>query len=232
MIVRANTGVSVLVEFLSGPPDGNIAWNLRGPDGLIITSGTIPAAANAVSANIRIPASFNALLPGLMTGYRDLEWTYDTAGSIVNGEHRYVIEARVPFGASTSGVRTKLGIDDIVDLPDTEISMVSAYTSFVSNLDEDLVAGIDPSNSTVRDAIEATAALAILPSLTVRLAKKEDSGTSSFQRQDIDWDALAGSLGSLVIAGYTAVDPLYDETEGFGVLFMLASPATDAITGA
>lgn len=231
MIVRADTAVSFLVEFPLGAPSGNLVWKLRGPDGLVIVTQTVTIPADALSTNIQIDATENDLPSGSLTTYRDLEWTYSVNGTIINGEQRYVIEGRVPFGASVSGVRTKLGIDDVLDLPDNEISMVSAYTAFLQSANATALAIADPADVRLRNTIEAIAALAILPSLMVRISKKEDSGTSSFQRQDIDWAAIAADLNNIIVTGYLFLDPGYDQTASFGAIFLLASPATDAFTG-
>lgn len=231
MIVRADKAVSFLIEFPSGHPDGNIAWTLRGPDNAILANGSLVVPAGAVSINLPVSATYNHLNTGTLNSYRDLDWTYLVGGAIVNGEVRYSVEARVPFGASADGVRTKLGIDNVIDLPDDEISLVKAYKSFSAAVPADLLSAIDPTNLVVREAIESIAALSLLPSLMVRLAKKEDSGTSSFERQAIKWDELAGYLNGLVYDGYLLVNPLYDPTDGFGAIFILASPESDAFTG-
>lgn len=229
MILRANNPISFLIEFPSGHPDGNIVWNLYDPEGTILTTGLITPAADAASAVIVVPGQFNSLDIGSLNSYRDVSWTYAVSGMIVSDERRYVIEGRVPYGASIAGVRTKLGIDDPIDLPEDEVSMVTAYMNFVGDRDMSL---ISPASLRMRDAIEATAALALLPSLMVRLAKKEDSGTSSFTRSDVDWAALAAALSDIITAAELEIDPLFDPLVGFGAIFILAGPETDAFTGA
>lgn len=232
MIVRADTATSFLIEFTYGHPDGVVSWKLRGPDQAVITTGSVVIPVGAVSTYLRVPAEFNDLAPDQLSTFRDVEWTYDVNGAVVNGEARYIVEGRVPFGASADGVRTKLGIDDPADLPDNEISLVNAYLDFREVVGDEALSETSPSNIAVRNAIEASAALDLLPTLMVRLAKKEDSGTSAFQRMDVDWAVLGASLESIILAGYVDVVPTYDDTMGFGSLFLLASPETDAITGA
>lgn len=59
----------------------------------------------------------------------------------------------------------------------------------------------------VVDAIEATAALMVLPTLQVRVAKTETSGTNSYTRQNIDWDKLKEYLQSVVAESLAAAQP-------------------------
>lgn len=232
MILRDGTGSSFLVEFSTGVPDNSaVTWELRSSAG-IITNGTVSVPLDAVSVFINIAANFNTLPLAVLSDYRDLSWSYTVGGRIVNGEARYTLEARLPYGVSTAGVRRKLGIDDPIDLPDGEISVVSAYLSFENTVGADNLASISGKDIVLRDAIEAAAALQLIPTMSVRIAKKEDSGTSSFQRQDVDWATVGAYLEDLVTAGIVAVVPSYDETLGFGALFILAGPATDPFTGA
>jgi hypothetical protein len=231
--LRSGNAASVLVEFPSGAPDGNLTWSLLGPDGLPVTGGTIVVPSNAVSQVINVPAQYNTTDVGELSSYRDLVWSYSVAGAIINGEQRYTLEARVPFGASQDGVRTKLGVERH-DLPDSEISLVQGFYDFAAAVGgpEFTELATTPGESLrIRNAIEAMAALALIPSMQVRIASKESSGTDTFQRQDIDWAMLATDLQAQVNTGITVILPNLDLTAGFGAIFILAGPSTDAVTG-
>jgi len=226
VILRGSTAASFPVMFASGHPDADVSWTLFGPAGTIIRSGTVPVSADAVSVALRTTALDNGLGSELHS-YRDLVWTYDVGGVTVNGEIRYLIEARLPIGVSADGVRRKLGVE-ATDLPDSDISLVKAYLNFMSMVAMTAL----PDTLTVVDAVEAQAALEVLPTMTVRVAAQEESGTDKYKRQDIDWSAIADGLNSLVDAGVLDLLPVYDPTAGFGSLLILAGPTTDAYTGA
>lgn len=235
MIIRADTAVSFPIEFPSGQPDGNVVWKLYGPGSTQLDTGTIAVPVGALSINLLIDAPNNGLGAGEYASYRDLTWTYTVGGAVVNGEVRYTLEARLPFGVSTDGVRAKLGITEALDLPDGDISLVKAFSNFRSIVTP---AVLDPAVSSglydlaVRDAIEAMAALDLLPTMVVRVAAKESSGTNTYQRQDIDWQQIGVYLSDLITSGILVLVPGYSVTIGFGDLFVLASPAEDAFTGA
>lgn len=231
MIVRSGLSITVPVLFSSGHPDAGIAWTLYGTTGSVISTGTAAVASDAVSINLLIDGTLNTLPVDVLYGSRDFAWSYTVGGAIVNGEQRYSIEARAPFGASNDGVRAKLGVE-AKDLPDGDISLIRAYISFRDVVSADALDLITDDGITlaVRDAIEASAALALIPTMAVRVASLEDSGTNSFKRQAIDWEAVALYLAGLVDAGIIAVLPDYDPSPT-GALFILAVPASDPVTG-
>lgn len=228
MQVRSGSAFTHTVPLPSGAPD-LVTWVLYDTGGVMVSSGTVAPPAGAVSFQIEVPGPANTLAAGSYVSSRDLVWSYTLGGSLVTDEKRYSVEARPPYGVSAAGVRSKLGLEE-ADLKDSEISLIRAFLNFRDVLDP---VDQDPDSLVIRDAIEAVAALNLLPSLRVRVAKMEDSGTNKYQRQDVDWDALAAELAGLVSAGYLLIDPTYDQ---YGVtpgnLFILATPATDPITGA
>lgn len=223
MIVRGATAASFPVLFASGHPDANVSWTLSGPLG-ILGQGEYPVTSDDVSVVLQTTPAQNTLAGGELFSYRDLAWTYTVGGVIESGEIRYTVEARLPIGVSFDGVRRKLGVEP-TDLPDADISLVKAYLKFKSN-------GPLPNTFVIIDAVEAQAALDVLPSMTVRVAAAEESGTDKYKRQTIDWNAIANGLGDMVGAGQAELDPLYDPTLTFGSLLILAGPTTDAFTGA
>lgn len=233
MLHRAGQALSFPVLFSSGHPDGNVDWEVRSSDGALLDSGALIVPADAVSVVVTVPASANALASGELLATRDVSWSYSVAGVVINDEQRYAIEGRLPFGVSPDGVRSKLGVDR-TDLPNSEISLVGAYYAFEEGIGTDVLASVsDPSTSlAVTNAIEALAALALLPTMTVRIAAKESSGTNQFQRGKIDWSSVQLSLESTVAAAYDKLIVGYDATALFGSLLILARPDVDPLTGA
>lgn len=231
MIVRSGLALSIPVLFSSGHPDGSVAWRLFAANGAEIANGTVAVPADAVSVVLPIAAEHNTLAGGALFGSRDFEWSYTTLGMVVNGAQRYSIEARAPYGVSNDGVRSKLGVE-AKDLPDGDISLIRAYVSFRDTVTAELLTAVsdDAVLLSIRDAIEAQAALSLIPTMAVRVAVSEDSGTNAYKRQAIDWDSVAESLSGLVNDGILAVNPAYDPTP-IGALFILATPATDPFTG-
>lgn len=230
MIVRGGVAITIPVMFPAGPPDGAVAWKLYDAAGILLDAGAVVVPANAVSINLPVTAANNALGAALF-GSRDIEWSYTVGGAVVNGDQRYNLEARPLFGVSADGVRTKLGVSS-TDLPDDNISLIRAYVSFRDTVGADVLAAVTDAADllSVRDAIEAQAALVLIPTMAVRVAAAEDSGTNSYKRQAIDWDAVSSALSTTYNAGILAVLPSYDPSPT-GALFVLATPATDPITG-
>lgn len=235
MIVRSGNAASFLVEFPLGVPDGNLTWKVLAEDGTELANDSVVVPVDATSINLVIPAIHNTLAVGELTGFRDVSWTYTVGGVVINGEARYTLEGRVPFGASADGVRTKLGADSL-DVPDTDISLVRAYLLLEETVGAVPLAataltatGLDTIR--LRDTVEALAALEIMPTMPQRIALKESSGTDTYQRDKIDWDRLAASLQDIVSAGILVVVPTFDFAAGAGAIFILAGPEADAITG-
>jgi len=231
MIVRAGTAVTFPILFSIGKPDGNVDYKIYDPSGLVLGSGQIVVPADAVSVLLQVDANKNLLAAGALLSYRDVEWSYVVGGQVQNGEARYTVEARLPFGVSADGVRAKLGVDK-TDLPDSDISLAKAFLAFRDVVTPEALATVATDDVAVTEAIEAQAALALIPTMAVRVATKESSGTNQFQRQAIDWDTVATYLQSIISAGYLTVVPTYDETASFGSLLLVVTPAVDAITGA
>lgn len=231
MAVRDGLPTSVLVQFPSGHPDGNVSWRLLDAVGLELTTGSITIPVGAVSTFINIPGSFNNLSTELVSS-RDVEWTYTVGGETINGEFRYSVEARPPYGVTPDGVRNKLGLT-VADLKDHEISLILAYARFRDTVGADLLTAITDETSLllIREAIEAQAGLDLLPTLIVRVAQQEESGTNVYKRQTVDWAILADALAAIVGAGILEVLPTYDPTPSAGALFIVATPATDPYTG-
>jgi hypothetical protein len=224
MIVRSGTAASLLIEFPSGAPDGNISWSVINESGVPLATGTLTPAVGAVSTYLNIPAVHNTLSGSVLSGFRDVAWSYTSGGVTINDERRYTVEARIPFGVTYEGVRQKLGVDHL-DLPNNEIDLVGAYYRFEELTGVTILAADDRAMRLIRDAIEALAALQVIPTMVTRVNLKEASGTDSIQRDKQDWQALAAQLQGYVDAGILILVPTYDPFAAAGELFVLAPPS-------
>lgn len=229
-----NTPFSYLVEFDTGTPVGVFTYSLYDDDGnpvAGIQNIEIDPAADAVSLLIQIPNVANTLTKPLVEG-RTIAWFYTTSLGAVNGNYSYTIQKRVPFPVTAEGVRMKLGVDH-TELPDERINLLMAYVEF----DELFVGGLSAytllgNSMTLKiiESIEAIAALHILPSLQLSLAKRVTSGTNEYERWNkIDWMQLRADLEQIVYDTTVLIDP--ELVYGANAIFTLAV-RTDPYTGA
>lgn len=233
MIVE-NTPFSYLVQFDTGTPLGVFSYSLYDDEGNIVASiqnQEITPDIGAVSVLVEIPNVANTLTKPLLEG-RVLTWQYTTALGAVNGSYGYTIQKRVPFPVSTEGVRTKLGVD-ITELPDDRIDLLTAYVEYNAGFEDGLdnyTFGGDLAALRITNAIEALAALKLLPSLQISLARRLTSGTNEYERfSKIDWTLLAAELQATV----DSATVLIDESQVYGAtaIFTLGV-RTDPFTGA
>lgn len=217
--MRSGQAHSVLVIFDAGLPDGDVSYQITGG-----ASGTVTPALGAVSTLIQISGAQNQLDVGETFGFRDLEWSYTSAAQVVNGNTRWTLEASIPFPATSDGSRAKLGIED---LPDDLLQLAKAYVKFANKVGETALAAFETGSTyakiLIADAIEAQAALDIIPTLQVRVAKTESSGTNNYTRQDVDWALLAETLRAYVDGGVEVVTPASVIVSGGG--FSVTTPA-------
>lgn len=235
-MLESNTLFSHLVEFTSGAPTGVFSYSLFNEDGDIvggIEDETISLSPGAVSVVIDIPASANTVAKPVFER-RTIVWEYDTTSGTVADNYSYSLRRAVPFPVTTEGVRALLGISE-VEIPDYRIDLMAAYLAYTSMFEDDSV--LTPYETTgdytafkITRGIEALAALYLLPTLQLALAKRKDSGTNQYERWNkIDWFELRGSLDNIVTESVILVDPTLEFD--FIPIFTLAI-RTDPFTGA
>lgn len=231
--MRSGTAFTHLVE-LVGTPDGALTWALTDAGGTAVTNGTITPDVGAVSVLLTIPSINNTLGVGIRTGSRDLTWSYAVEGVIQSGSVQYLLEARIPFAVSPMGVRTKLGLGAVEDLGDDEIPLMKAYLVFEESVGSVELAAVtgDLAQLRVVDAIEAIAALSLLPSLQVRIAERESSGTNQYARGKIDWQQLQEDLQAMVQEGEAAANSALVAGSNGTSLLQLVTPDVDLFPGA
>lgn len=211
MIIE-NTPLSYLVQFDSGTPLGVFTYSLYDDEGNPVASihnVEVAPDVGAVSILIQIPTTGNTLTKPLFEG-RTISWFYTTSLGAVNGSYSYIVEKKIPFPATPEGVRTKLGVD-ITELPDDRIDLLGAYVQYNAQFEDGLDAYTLTGDSTalkITGAIEAVAALQVLPSLQISLAKRLTSGTNEYERfSKIDWELLAGNLQAIIDETSVLIDP-------------------------
>jgi len=232
MTVRSGLSYSVIATFDDGHPDGAVAWTVRDSTG-VIDSGSITPSISDVSSVITATGSANTLADGIYTAPREIEWSYTVGGKAIHGSEKYTLEARVPGGPTADGVRNKLGVSR-AELPDSDVPLIGAYLEFQSLVGSSVLSSAYDGGLkevAARDAVEAIAARRLVPSMQIRVASSEESGTNKFKRQTVDWAMLVQSLDDLINAGQAALVSGFDPTVDFGSIFILAPPSTDAITG-
>ncbi|SKB62349.1 hypothetical protein [Sphingopyxis flava] len=225
--MRAGLDFSQLVTFDDGAPDGDISWALYRLDGTEVATGAITPEDGAVSAVLVVAGTYNQLSTGTLRNVRELAWTYTVGGDIRSGRVEYTVEGRVPFPVSPRGAREKLGVGP-QDLPDDEVDLIGAYWEMGSLGPVTAYENLETAEAhLIADGIEALAALAVLDTLQIRIAKMESSGTNEYQRGSIDWDKLRAKLQAQVARATDLLNPTEAGGAGGGPLFVLATISDD-----
>jgi hypothetical protein len=198
-----------------------------GYDGVSVTPTV-----GALSLLIIIPGDENTVATPLFET-RTLVWEYTTTTGVQSGRVRYRVEKDVPFPVSPEGVRAKLGVEP-QDVPDSRIDLLKAYATLQTLYTPGSFTPFETTGDygalLISDAIEAVAGLEVIPWMQLSVAKKESSGTNTYERYgDIDWAALTASLTSYITAVNGIIDPLIDPTT-LPVIFLVAE-RDDPLTG-
>lgn len=236
MIIWAGEPFAHNLDFSAGYPTGAVVYSVLGNNdlplaGLNAVSVTPPS--GAISHLIVIPGNHHTVSTDLFEK-RTLVWSYATATGVMNGRLPYRVEKPIPFPVSRQGVRAKLGLTES-ELADEYIDITRAYAAFAAAVSEgDLASYEDAGNYDslkIIDAIEALAAIKIIPRLQLLIARAEESGTNVFQRfAEMDWELLAAGLQAIVDEGLNLVVPPLDELAGITIFFAIG-PTTDPFTG-
>lgn len=232
--MRSGLPLSHIISFASGYPDANVTWQLLDNAGTVKSSGAIDPDPGAVSASVEVLASANTLGTGQMLGGRELLWNYTSSLQTISGSYRYQLEGQIPFLATEQGVRNMLGIAEVEDLSDEDIALVRGYLEFQNLVGTSALATFTTDSASsyalmkISEAIEAQAAWRLVPTLQVRVAKRETSGTNQYDRGDIEWDKIEARLAAKVLDAAILVDPLLDvASPSTSSLVTLVTPAND-----
>lgn len=220
--MRSGLPRTEVILFEAGLPDGDVSYTLNGG-----AAGVVTPPPGATSVSINIAGILNTLSPGTLTGYRELLWSYVSGGIPISGEVRWTLEGSIPFGVTADGVRQKLGLDVDSDLPDKQIPLAKGYLKFQNTVGVSELIALETASEynllLIVDAIEAIAALELLPTLQVRVAKTETSGTNTYTRQNIDWEILDKRLRAYISDAISAVAPT--NAASSGSLFLVTETA-------
>lgn len=233
-MVWAGSPFGHLIEFSTGLPTGAVSYSLLGNDGSTLLSDSFTPEAGALSHLLIIPGAQNSVSTTFMES-RTLVWSYTTASGLVSDRLTYRVEKPIPFPASPDGVRNKLGVA-AHELPDTSINLLLAYSDLTELLSEQILQDAETAGDRgtllVIEAIEAIAALEVLPTIQLRAGQSESSGTNEFARfRDIDWNMLRTQLAVHVDRVRAALDPTFDGNAVGAFTFAVVPITPDAITG-
>lgn len=233
-MVTAGAPYATLIAFNTGLPSGVVSYELIGNNGEVLWAGDIQPDDGAISHLLVVPAEHNSCAAPLFESRR-LVYHYQTANELVSQSTSYRVERAIPIAATTSGVRKKLGVEPH-ELEDSEIDLLSAYATLLEkdagNILPTILTAGDSSTLKVIHALEAQAALDLLPTLQLKIAQRETGGTNEFQRYTkVDWNQIELSLRVHLARFDALVDPTYDLTGGAVFTFGKATPSPDALTG-
>lgn len=223
------------IEFSTGLPVGAVSYQLLGNDNAVLVDQSVTPTPDALSWLIVIAGVHNTCAKPLFEN-RTLSWSYQTSEGLVADRVTYRVQRPVPFAVSPEGVRLKLGIETH-EVKDAEIDLVSAYSDFLNLFDSGALvvhetAG-DRTTILCIHAIEALAALELIAGLQLKIAQRETSGTSEYQRYGtVDWEKIEAGLLAHVARARSVIDPAFDATGGDVFTFGVAPRTPDALTGA
>ena len=232
--METGTDLKHLVLLDKGQPTSDLTYTLYDQDGTVVVTNDVTIAAGQVSYLVEIPGASNVLTKTLFEQMK-LEWTYTTATASITENITYRLHAAIGFPVSIEVIRNMLGVD-AEEVPDEDVDTFAGYLAFLQQLPDgtDLSSYItagDLDTYKITTAIEAATALALLPTMEIRLPKMYNSGTSEYERwNSVDWETLRKELSEKMNLGLVVVD---DDIELFPVIdiFSLSTEATDPITG-
>ena len=233
-MIEAGKRFRHLVIFDTGAPTSDLTYTLKRSDGTVVLTETVPLSSGTLSYLIEIPAGSNSLVAPLFEEMF-LEYDYTTATEAIDQSISYLIHAPLGFPASLKGVREMLGLNED-ELPDNEINLFEGYMAFRryvgENIDLTPYEGEGGFNAyKIKKAIEAATALLVFSTIQIRLPKKYDSGTSSYERWNtVDWEGMRVSIEAHLNSAYEMLDPLA-EVYPLVDIFVLSDRGPDAITG-
>lgn len=233
-MVWAGSPFAQKIEFVTGTPVGDVSYQLLGHDGSKLVDTSFTPSEGAVSWLIVIPAEHNTCSLPLFEN-RTLVWSYTTADGVVNDRVTYRVDRPLPFAVTPRGVRTKLGLADH-EIDDDQIDLVAAYAEFAALVPAAALTAAETAGDRTTllclNAIEALAALALLPTVQMFAAQREDSASSQWARfRNIDWSGIEAGLLSVVTSARAALDGAVDTTGTNVLVFTTAPRSPDGITG-
>lgn len=231
---EAGKKFSHLVQFNHGQPVGNFTYTLYNQNGAVVTNGTSPVSIGQLSYVISLTGANNTMTKPLFEQMR-LEWEYTTVTQVVAESLIYQIHAPIGFPVSQDEVRNMLGVNED-ELPDSDIDLLGGFLYFRQLVGEDVDLATYQNSGTftsykITKAIEASTALMLFPTMQIRLPRKYDSGTSSYERwTNIDWAALQAEISEKLNVGLTLVNVDFEYWQTLDI-FGLSVPGPDPITG-
>lgn len=202
----ANEAITIPVDFILGgefvtPDDYTYSYKLIDNKQTVLQSEEnviIPEEGLKDRALIKVEASSNNKLPEKVFEDRYIIITFTSGGNPVRIKSPYRIVDEYFYTASVQDVRNVFGINES-ELGDDEVDLVETYLEAQISLGEPFMEAILDSgkpNFRANRILVLRQALKVFPSLRLRIAESESSGTNSFLRnlKNIDWDELKSNL--------------------------------------
>lgn len=228
--------VSVYVEFKKDgefvPPDpGSIKLTVRDHTGIPF-SGYDQASqpdTTLTTSLIVLPQNLNIINSGWENRHVWVEFTSGGVPCVFKSS--YKLSFFIPFNASPSDVRNTLGVRD-KELKDEEVDLYEAYFKLEEVIPSFNVALLDTGlrGINANKALVLFAALELIPSMPVRVAKTDILNNAQLTRATIDWDQLEAKLRA-ELAGIVLLIPENPTSIILSAVFALSQPV-DVITNA
>lgn len=214
---------------------GSVSWSLRLHDGTLDPARTNVAFTNLSDTTllILVPAVANALAVGRLFEKRTVVVRGLHGGQPFVATTQYRLAPWLNHSVTNDLVRAFIGTD-AGELPDADIDLVAAYYDLATLVGVDTLATALSSGTELEiranDAIKGIAVLRALPGVRQRMLKRAEDGTLKSERFAIDFDKLAADAAALVTRAGLEVGGI-DDTAVAPVIFILAGPTTDPVTG-
>jgi hypothetical protein len=217
------------------PDADSVTYSVRNNSGdLIVTDQAISTSDTQTSVVVLVSASDNAITAPALFEKRWVQVVWTQGGNTYRMVKIYRLVPFLNHTVSPDDVRAFLGMDED-ELRDDEVDLTAAYYEFNSLLNTgELETALTAGNlSTIRanDAIVATCALRLIPSLELRPLSKQTDGSLTNQRFDRvkpDYDKLAQAAQGLITLALASIS----NTDEVVPALVSLTTGTDAITGA
>lgn len=238
--VLEDAAASVAVPLLRGGEpfvaDANtVRWSLRDETGAPMAGyqNQLPASQADTIIIVDVPGAANAIPVDKRFAKRTVIVTGKIGGVEFITRSTYRVTPFLNHSVTPDAVRAFIGVSS-GELPDDDIDLAKAYYEIEARVTDTVLeaalASGTVSEGIANDAIKAQAVLSALPGMRARLAKREEDGTLKLERFPVDLDMIRDDAMRLIAKADLLV-PASDDTSPAPTLFVLAGPATDAITG-
>ena len=207
-------------------------WTLRDDTGAVVGGYANVSLGNvegATTATILVPAAGNQKPGNVVTAPRYVELRWTAAGGLQRRlQVPYRVIAWVGLSVDAADVRGLAGLNE-AELPDSDIDLTAAALA----LREEIGTSFPSGTSQAQRLVCLRAFLDLKASLPLRVAGAMASDNVSFKRlASLDVEAVVAELEGEYDSLLASIAPNVAENSPTPTVFIKASSATDAITGA